>query len=472
VLLDSKGDIKLAVPNGKEILGPGAKKLVAEAMRTRKVIFSDLYRNKTTRVIRLSVVVPLLGSRGHETLPVGALILRIDPFHFLYPLIQTWPTQSPTAETLLIRREGDGVLFLNELRHQKNTALSLQLPVGRKTLPAAMAVMGQQGIVEGLDYRGVPVLAALRAIPDSSWFLVAKVDRSEVFAPIRERFWMVTVMVSILIFSSALSVVLFWRYQRAVELRKYRERLEEEIADRTHELREVNEELESFSYSVSHDLRAPLRAIDGFSRAVTEDYEDKLDEEGKRLLKVISDNAQKMGQLIDDLLTFSRIGRQEIKRSRVEMEDLARTVFEEIKAILPGRRIQLNITAMPPARGDRAMVRQIFVNLLSNAVKFTKMRENAILEVGCKSGENENIYFVKDNGVGFDMRYVEKLFCVFQRLHGSEEFEGTGVGLAIVQRIVRRHGGRVWAEGKVNEGAVFYFTLPANTAGDEKDADA
>ncbi len=225
-------------------------------------------------------------------------------------------------------------------------------------------------------------------------------------------------------------------------------------------LEAVNRELEAFSYSVSHDLRAPLRAISGFAQAVVEDYAPRLDDEGKRFLGLIQDNAHRMGQLIDDLLTFSRLGRQQIVRTQIDMEALTTSAFEELAAQAPGRKIRLVVRGVPPALGDKAMIRQVLMNLLSNAIKFTRLRQEAVIEFGYLPEQDQGAYYVKDNGVGFDMQYVAKLFGVFQRLHSVTEFEGTGVGLAIVFRIVTRHGGRVWAEGGVDKGATFYFTLP------------
>jgi signal transduction histidine kinase/HAMP domain-containing protein len=244
------------------------------------------------------------------------------------------------------------------------------------------------------------------------------------------------------------------------EIHELNEELELRVIKRTAQLEAANKELESFSYSVSHDLRAPLRAIEGFSNILLKDYVDKLDDEGKRFLNVIQNNAQKMEELINDLLALSRLGRKEIELSDIDMEKLAKTMFEELNLETDKVRVQFNVKPLPPVRGDQGMIRQVFANLLQNATKFTRLKEDAAIEVGGYREDSHNVYYVKDNGAGFDMRYKDKLFGVFQRLHSGEEFEGTGIGLAIVQRIINRHGGRIWAEGKVNEGATFYFALP------------
>jgi PAS domain S-box-containing protein len=236
--------------------------------------------------------------------------------------------------------------------------------------------------------------------------------------------------------------------------------LNEKLEQRAAELEATNKELESFSYSVSHDLRSPLRAIDGFSLMLQEDYAALLDDEGKRLLQVIQDNSRKMAELIDDLLAFSKLGRQPIKAAEVDMTALAEEAFEELRANINHVPARIVMVQLPPARGDRALLRQVWVNLLSNALKYSGTRERALIEVTGQLNGTQTMYTVKDNGVGFDMQYYAKLFGVFQRLHSAEEFPGTGVGLAIVQRVVTRHGGRVWAEGKLNEGATFHFSLP------------
>jgi PAS domain S-box-containing protein len=238
--------------------------------------------------------------------------------------------------------------------------------------------------------------------------------------------------------------------------------LEQRVAARTAELAAVNKELEAFTYSVSHDLRAPLRAVDGFSQAVLEDFGSQLPADGQRQLRTIRESAQRMGDLIDDLLAFSQLNRRALERQAVDMGALARSALADLASELAGRNVAATIGTLPAAEGDPALLKQVWLNLLSNAAKYTRHRERATIEVSCAtSPAGECVYAVRDNGAGFDMRYAHKLFGVFQRLHRADEFEGTGVGLALVQRVVTRHGGRVWAEAAVDQGATFYFTLAA-----------
>jgi light-regulated signal transduction histidine kinase (bacteriophytochrome) len=247
--------------------------------------------------------------------------------------------------------------------------------------------------------------------------------------------------------------------------RKHREeeiqRLNLELAKRSTELEGTNKELEAFAYSVSHDLRAPLRHMAGYTELLHKRAASVLDEKGLRYMAMILESAKRMGNLIDDLLSFSRIGRAETQKTLVSLEQVAREALTEIRQETEGRDIAWKIGALPNFYGDRSMMRLALVNLFSNAVKFTRTRPKAEIEIGCTGGnERELVVFVRDNGVGFDMKYVNKLFGVFQRLHRAEAFEGTGIGLATVQRIVHRHGGRVWAEGFVDGGATFYFSAP------------
>ena len=229
---------------------------------------------------------------------------------------------------------------------------------------------------------------------------------------------------------------------------------------RTLELEEVNKELEAFSYSVSHDLRAPLRAISGFSAVIAEDYIDQMDDEAKILFSEIIRNASKMGDLIDNLLEFSRLSKQDIFRGTINMNELVRNIVAELTELEPKRKFDIQIRELPKVEGDKNMLKQLFFNLVSNAIKYTGKKEIATIEIESYSRDGKLVFYVKDNGAGFDPRYYNKLFGVFQRLHSSMEFEGTGVGLAIVQKIAAKHGGEVWAEGKVGQGACFYVSLP------------
>jgi PAS domain S-box-containing protein len=984
LLLDTTGRVLLAAPPEKKKLGPRALDFAVRTVRENKVLVSDLHQSVSSPgTVNMDIFVPVIERKDAVTSGrvVGVLMLEVDPNAFLYPMIEEWPTPSHSAETLLVRREGDAVLFLNELRHRKNTALKLSLPITNKQMPAVRAVLGEEGFMEGMDYRGVPVLAALRKIPDSPWFIVAKQDRGEILAPLRQQAWSTGTTVGALMLTVMLGLVLLWRRRellftvhalaertqaeaalresevlhrtlvenipqmvfmkdrqfhwvsvnerfarvlgvrpedvkgkvdadffpqdltdkyradderimqngvteeideeflergerraihtiktpvrnaagqvtgvmgvfsditerkraeaalkksesrlretqqmaklghwmwdvktnavewseevfqifrldpstfipridsilalspwpedherdkelvrqateshskgeyeqrflrpdgstgyyhstfqgsyddsgklaaiigtvmditerrqteialreseerfrtlvetapeaifiqsqglfsyvnaaalklfgtahpedligqpvlgrihadhqsqvrerirkineqnqpadsadtvfvtvdgalkhvstagvpfrhqdqigalvfarditerknaeealrqseerlhRAIanspfpimlhaedgsvlqisnswceitgytreelattadwaeraygekkvlvqedierlygmekrkaegdytfrtkrgetrtwefssapmgrlpdgrrlvismamdvterragetEVRRLNDELELRVIDRTAELEATNKELEAFSYSVSHDLRAPLRAIDGFANILDKDYMVRLDKEGQRVLGIICGEAKRMGQLIDDLLAFSRLNRRSMQTGAIDMTALARTVFDECAAREPGRPFQFKLQPLPSAEGDPSMIRQMLVNLIANSIKYTRPKNPAEIEIGCRREGEENIYYVKDNGVGFDLKYVSKLFGVFQRLHTEDEFEGTGVGLALVQRIIHRHGGRVWADAKINEGATFFFTLP------------
>ncbi len=236
--------------------------------------------------------------------------------------------------------------------------------------------------------------------------------------------------------------------------------LESRVKQRTSQLEAANKELESFSYSVSHDLRAPLRAIDGFSRILQDDYCDRLDHEGTRYLKIVRDNAKRMGELIDDLLNLSRWNRKELLRRPVLVNNLIQQILVDFKPEINERQIELIIADLPNCEADNSLLTQVWINLIANAIKYTGKTENPCIEIGCQIIDDQDVYFIRDNGAGFDMQYADKLFGVFQRMHLEKDFEGTGIGLAIVQRIIQRHGGRVWANAETNQGANFYFTIP------------
>jgi len=475
ILIDPQGRVRLSVSGEEQSLGAYAKNLALKAMQTRKTVFSDFYRSDGFQAVRLSILVPIVLSQGTEKISVGAVMIQIDT-HLLYSLIQSWPIVSRSAETMLIRREGNEMVVLNELRHLKGAPFTLRFPLQEANPLAAMVATGKKGTIEGVDYRGVPVVAIVARIPDSPWYLVVKIDAAEIYTPLRERFHLFLVLLIVLIAGAGISLATIWSNQQArfyrqqyemekereEALKKLNEELEQRVKERTAQLEAANKDLEAFSYSVTHDLKGPLGVIEGFSQRIVAKHSAKLDADVIRMLNVVCTNTKRMHYLIDDLLAFSLLGQQQIRKSIIDLSFLARQVFQQFLVQAPERDLQLTVNDMPPALGDPNLISQVMVNLLANAVKYTRPGKTAVIEVGGQTEGSETVYYVMDNGIGFDERYARKIFDVFERLHSVGEYEGTGVGLAIVKRIIERHGGRVWAEGKVDKGATFYFSLPKN----------
>lgn len=362
------------------------------------------------------------------------------------------------------------------------------LQSGVRTEAVNKCLDGKSGTISALDYRGVQAIIVHRWMPERGMCLIVKKDREEILAPTRSFGRTIGIAGGLtFVCAAALAYLLARTITRPIldlqagaahfgqgnlEHRltvKGRDELAQlgntfnEMAGRLQasrgELEAANKELEAFAYSVSHDLRAPLRAINGFTRILLEGHAASLDAEGARYFNLVLDNARQMGQLVDDLLALSRLGRQALAMKRVSPRKIVGQSLAELQADMDGRKIEIEIADLPECRADPSLLKQVFINLLANAVKFTRARETARIEIGFERKDGATTYFVRDNGVGFDMRYVDKLFGVFQRLHRAEEYEGTGVGLAIVQRIIQRHGGRVWAQAEVDKGATFYFTI-------------
>lgn len=727
LLLDTAGLKRISSPDTTEAVTAHLVEQVNPILESGQVTFLDFHQH-TEGSIHLSFLVPIYVNHNMDQ-PLGVLVLDIDPSTYLYPYLNQWPVPSTSAETLLIRRDGEDVLFLNPLRFQPDAALNLRFPLDDADVLAVKAVLGKTGIVEGQDYRGEPVIGAVRAVPDSPWFLVARVDSAEVYAPLRERLWQTVLFFGALIIVTGAGLMLAWRQQQvryyrgqvevAEALRdsqaqmagifnsamdaiitiddgqkivsfnpsaeqmfgwpaseaigqsidlllpeyvrkehveylrvfgrsnttkrsmktpalsltclrangeafsseisisqlefgghklytaivrditarkqaeqtlreneafikavldhlpigiavnsvdpavnfnymndnfpgfyrttreklaaadafweavyeepKFREQirkrilddsssgdpermvwvdvpitrkgeetrfisarntpvpgqplvisavwdvterkqaeeeirvlnteLEQRVIERTAQLEAANRELEAFSYSVSHDLRAPLRGIDGWSQALLEDYDRKLDEQGREYIRRVRSETQHMGRLIDDLLQLSRITRAEMHQAKVNLSAMARSITAQLKEAEPKRQVEFIIQKGLSARGDPRLLEVALTNLLNNAFKFSGKTPTARIEFGQAEMDGGDAFFVRDNGAGFDMEYASKLFGAFQRMHKTSEFSGTGVGLATVQRIIHRHGGRVWAASEAGQGATFYFTL-------------
>jgi PAS domain S-box-containing protein len=715
VLVDAQGHTLArspAIPGHP--VGKAALALADEAMATRQVQNSDLYLD-AQGVARFELAAPLLPSRPGAA-PTTAVIVHADPAEYLYPLIRKWPLPNSSGETLLVEKNGSDVLFLSGLRYRAGTALRLRMPSTQDDLPAAMAVRGRHGVVQGKDYRGVLVLAAIQPISGTPWYIISKVDAGEVFGPVDSRAWIMGLFALAMLALTGAGTLLLWRsrerqvdvqlaeeeeryrslfenmtegvalhdlvrdeagtivdyrivdvnpafskqtgltagevkghlgseaygtgeapyldhyvragrgepqdfefhfdplgrdfaigavgygddsfatiFQDVTERKRHEEelrisedrfryvfdnallgitmtypegrvdvnrafcdmlgysaeemaqkrwqdvtppedvpgiearldavisgsaasarfvrrfirkdgrirwadvsttlrrdaegnpeyfvtaimditevvaaheevqglnrRLERRVEERTAELHAANQELEAFAYSVSHDLRAPLRHISGFSALLAERAAENLDERSRHYLDVIAKSVTEMGALIDDLLHFSRTGRAELKIESVDMDDVVEEVLATLRSETEDRDIEWAIGDLPAADADRALIRQVWANLLDNAVKYTRGVSPARISVHGERSDGEVVYEVCDNGVGFDMQYAHKLFGVFQRLHDASQFEGTGIGLANVHRIVTRLHGKVWAEGEPGNGATFSFSLPKN----------
>ncbi len=473
----------------------------------RSIYFTDVFVSEIAgRKFEMLGMAPVQDVSGRF---IGEVVIEID-MEPIYRFIQDTTGLGKTGESLINRKEGDEVLFLSPLRHASDAALSLKAPFKKEfALAAQRAALGENGSGVAYDYRGAQVLAAWRYLPSLRWGLVTKIDASEAFAPVtnlRDFFLVVGaallfagIMISFAIANAVTRPVL--ALQRGTEAvaagdlgqkvgtasrdeigslsrafdsmsealardRAGREKAEaevrklnEDLLHHVHQLEESNRELDAFSYSVSHDLRSPLRSIEGFSLALLEDYAGNLDDKGRDYLNRVRNATVRMGHLIDDLLNLSRVTRSEMNWEEVNLSAIARAIADDLKKRHPERPADFIIARGLTAYCDERLLTVTLENMFFNAWKFSAKAPRAVIEFGVTERDGARAFYVKDNGIGFDMSYANKLFNPFQRLHRSDEFPGTGIGLATIKRIINRHGGNVWIEAEEGKGATVYFTL-------------
>lgn len=414
-------------------------------VQTGEPYVSHVYRRTAAPRINVVAVAVPVKNESQELIAILVLQVKLEAFF-------EWFKNAPRnhdAAVYVVDRDGRAAL------HPRATAEGETIDVSSSTA-VQKALRGLRGVEITRDSADGERISAYAPVLPFQWGVVVSERGDTAFAARDAQLRRFAIVYALILVLSAVAALLFLRARGQARRKADLEAL---VAERTRELEASNKELEAFSYSVSHDLRAPLRSIDGFSRVLLDDCEDKLAPDDKSHLQRIRAATQRMGALIDDLLVLSRVTRAGMTRRRIDLSALADSIVGELRGAYPQRSVTVHIEPGVTALGDAALLRVVLENLLGNAWKFTAKTENARIEFGAAPAVGRPAYFVRDNGAGFDMKYADKLFGVFQRLHGMEEFPGTGVGLASVQRIVARHGGRIWAEGAVGEGATFHFTL-------------
>ena len=513
-LLDAEGRIAVlrtdSAPADVVLRTPKFSEAFASVARNRRfaVELAPGFGKKLSLIFMMPVFAGDQGGnepRASDSL-LGAVVI-VDPFdRDLLPLLAAQTVVSRTGETVLLQLDNSGARYTSPLRYRPGRGGRAPVPdTLRQAASSAMETKALFG--QFVDYRGVSVLASMEKIEGIRSVLVSKVDESEAFAEFR-RIVRTDSVTGLSVFLAYFGLILIQyrtglarqmreglqrqqfvnqvletivaertsqlaqtnqllhqelgeRQKAEAEIRQLNADLDQRVHERTVELEVANKELEAFSYSVSHDLRAPLRRMRGFSTVLLEEHAPQLPGEAQELLQVVNKNAIQMGELIDCLLAFSQLGRRPLRKQEVLPAEIVMQAWQELSGEREGREIEMTLSELTPCQADPLLLKQVFVNLLSNALKYSRTRKVSQIQVGCRDSA---IYFVRDNGVGFDMRYRDKLFGVFKRLHRAGDYEGIGIGLAIVERIVRRHGGEVWAEAVVNQGATFYFTLAESSS--------
>jgi signal transduction histidine kinase len=490
--------------NGK-VVSSTNEKMIGKDMSKHELFVNSIKNNYGETYVSHSYNSPYLDkdcifisaplTRKHGGDKIGIIINAYD-LESLNEITANRVGMGETGEVVIGQRKGNDIIFLTSLRYSSDAVLELTVSMDDPAAePMEKALSGNNGLIIAPDYKNTMVLAAYQYIPEIGWGLVAKMDKAEAFKPLRPMGIIalalggvssITVVGMGIMFAVRASrpineltdateifasgdlnyrIKVTQNDEVGILARSFNDmagKLSSEIAGHKRaedELVATNKELEAFCYSVSHDLRAPLRGIDGFSKILEEEYTHKLDEQGMGYIKRIRAASQRMGQLISDLLNLSRITRVEMKHEKVDLSAMVKRKASRLQETQPDRQVEFIIAEGLYVNGDEGLLRVAMNNLLGNAWKFTEKHSQARIEFGITKNDSGHVYFVRDDGTGFDMTYVDKLFGAFQRLHSLSEFEGTGIGLATVQRIIHRHGGRIWAKGAVEQGATFYFTL-------------
>ena len=474
LLVNPEGAILLAASDDPLPTTPALRRAIKEAIASRTPVISDIYRGQNG----WNYVDVLQAVRGEDGSLLDVIVIRSEASSYLYPLIQSWPTPSISAETLLVQRDGDEVVFLSELRHRPHTALTLRQPLSQIESPAVQVALGKQGIFEGKDYHGTPVLSDLRPIPHSPWFIVAKVDSEEIFAEARYQAISMSIIIGlfILIFAGGID---FLNRQRKIKIlqnlfeseRQLGEaqtrqllaqhlladeqiKLQSTMAD----LERSNKELEQFAFIASHDLQEPLRMVSSYTQLLAQRYEGQLDDKAQKYIRYAVDGATRMQALINDLLAYSRVGTRRLSPEPTDPQAALSVAVQNLTVMIEESRAVITNDNLPTVRADAVQLALVFQNLLANAIKF-RGSDVPHIQVSAKDRGNEWVFSVKDNGIGIEPQHADRVFVIFQRLHTRNEYPGTGIGLAVCQRIVERHGGKIWFESTPGSGTTFFFTV-------------
>ena len=445
-LLDTTRTIRLAYPGDVQITGNPNIAPASDVKDLSDIYFSDLHRSPDISGIHLDLVVPLYMQPEKRSDYTGLIVLRIDPETSLFPLIQSWPTQSKTSETILLRRDGDSILYLNELRHRKNTALSFRLPLSNKRLPGSRVVLGYEGEFKGVDYRNVKVFSYLKRIQDSPWFMVTKIDKKEIYSALTEQL----VLISLIIILLILSITMILGYTiRSQRVRAFRE---------------LNNSKDKFFSIISHDLKAPFVSIVGFSELLNEKIRKSDFQETDKYASIIQESSYSAMNLLSNLIEWSRIQSGRIK-TNIQPVDLCRIIDESVillnaaathKAIAIVKKIPEKLYIL----ADGVMISTVIRNLISNSIKFS--HENSLIIISASDREEDVLTEIKDFGIGIEKPVLEKLFLAESTVSipGTRNEVGTALGLIICKEFISMHNGRIWAESELGKGSTFTFSIP------------